>query len=208
MARELGVNARVGYGWAGGKYFEINNTFVFRAREAHAWVEVKLEGYGWVLMEPTPPVAFGEGLPRVAEVGEKMPTQEEILSEELAAMDKGAENFEGWALGLTGVFGVGAVILVLFRGRMREGVRREVGGSAAKRKEMGYFSIWLRALAKRGIRNEMGLTVRRQIEDLENAPDFSEELIRYHYAIRYEGEQADPKRERRIEREIEKWRDS
>ncbi|MFN7341808.1 MAG: transglutaminase-like domain-containing protein, partial [bacterium] len=85
MVRELGVEARVGYGWSGGKYYDINKMFVFRAREAHAWVEVKLDGYGWVLMEPTPPQALGDRQPRLAETGEKMPTPEEMIQEEKEA---------------------------------------------------------------------------------------------------------------------------
>ena len=59
MAREMGVESRVAYGWAGGSYFENDLMFVFVAREAHAWVEVKLDGYGWVVMDPTPPMVLG-----------------------------------------------------------------------------------------------------------------------------------------------------
>lgn len=208
MARELGIETRIGYGWAGGKYFEINNMFVFRAREAHAWVEVKLEGYGWVLMEPTPPDAFDNGEQRVAEPGEKMPTPEEMIEEELAALEKDSENLAGWAFGLTGGFGVGAVLLFVLRRRTREGSLGGSGSSAGKRKAAGYFAAWCRALGRRGVRNGAGHTVKRQVESMEDAPDFSRELIRYHYAVRYEGQPVDPKRERRIEKEIEKWEDT
>lgn len=209
MARELGVETRVGYGWAGGKYFKINNTFMFRAKEAHAWVEVKLEGYGWVLMEPTPPVAMGEALSRVAEANEKMPTPEEMIQEEIAAMDQGTASLSSWAIGLTGCFGVGALLLFILRGRTLEDSSRSGSVSATgKRKEAGYFTAWRRAVGRRGVRNEAGLTVRSQVESLEDPPHFSEELIRYHYAVRYEGGAVDPKRERGIEKKIEKWEDS
>ncbi|MCF7673974.1 MAG: transglutaminase-like domain-containing protein, partial [Akkermansiaceae bacterium] len=55
LARSLGIPARVAYGWAGGTYYENSNMFVFRAREAHAWTEVCLDGHGWVVLDPTPP---------------------------------------------------------------------------------------------------------------------------------------------------------
>ncbi|MES2981436.1 MAG: transglutaminase-like domain-containing protein [Verrucomicrobiota bacterium] len=208
MARELGVEVRVGYGWAGGKYFETGNMFLFRAREAHAWVEVKLEGYGWVLMEPTPPVGLGQGLPRVAEKGEEMPTPEEMIEEETAALEDSSDHLAGWAFGLTGGFGMGAVLLFVLRGRTQEDSRGGSDSARGKRKEAGYFAAWRRALGKRGVRNHAGLTIRRQVESMEDAPDFSEELIRYHYSVRYEGHPADPKRERGIEKKIEKWEGS
>jgi hypothetical protein len=207
MVRELGVEARVAYGWVGGKYFETNNMFVFRAREAHAWLEVKLDGYGWVLIEPTPPTALGNGMSRVAEAGEKMPTPDEFMEEEREAFEKKLENPARWALGLTIGFGVGAVILFLMRGETREDSRSRIDSAISKRKEAGYFAAWRRALGKRGFRNGAGLTVRRQVESMEDAPDFSKELIHYHYAVRYEELPVDPKRERGIEKKIEKWED-
>ncbi len=208
MARELGAEVRLGYGWAGGKYYDINNMFVFRAREAHAWVEVKLEGYGWVVMEPTPPTAIGGGEPRVAEVGEKMPTPEEMIEEEMAALEKADADLTGWAIALTGGFGIGAVLLFLLRKRTQEDSRGGGESSRAKRKEAGYFAAWRRALLRRGVGNHAGLTMRRQVEMMDEAPDFSQELIRYHYSVRYEEFPADQKRERGIEKKIEKWEDS
>lgn len=207
MARELGAEVRVGYGWAGGKYFDSNNMFVFRAREAHAWVEVKLEGYGWVLMEPTPPVALGDGLARVAEAGEKMPTPEEMIEEEIAASHQASENLVTWAIGLTLGCGVGAVLLFVLKVRTRDDSQRRSASSTGKRKEAGYFAAWRRALGRRGVRIDAGLTVRYQVRNMDDAPDFSEELVRYHYAVRYEGRAVDPKRERGFEKMIEKWED-
>jgi transglutaminase-like putative cysteine protease len=93
MAKELGVEARVAYGWAGGQFFKANNMFVLRAREAHSWVEVKLDGYGWVLMEPTPPVALGGGgAPRVAAADEDFPEPDEVLAETDEAFRQARED--------------------------------------------------------------------------------------------------------------------
>lgn len=205
MARELGVDARVGYGWAGGKYYENNNMFVFRAREAHAWLEVMLEGYGWVLIEPTPPMASGDAMSRVAEAGEKMPTPEEMIAEEEEAIAKSSERITGWAIGLTAGFGVSAFLLFVFRGRTRENESQGSSIFTSKRKEAGYFAAWRRAIKRRGLRNETGLTIRRQVDNMDDAPDFSKELVRYHYAVRYEGLPLDAELERCLEKEIDKW---
>jgi hypothetical protein len=208
MARELGVEARVGYGWSGGKYYDINKMFVFRAREAHAWVEVKLDGYGWVLIEPTPPQALGDRQPLMAEKGEKMPTPEEMIEEEQEALDKADANLAGWAIALTAGFGLGAVFLLFIRKKTPQDTRGGSHSSSARNKESGYFVAWRKAFAKRCGKVGVGATVRNQVESLNAAPEFSGELIRYHYSVRYEGGSTDAKRERAIEREIEKWADS
>ncbi len=57
MARALGIPARVVIGFSPG---EIQNqadggeVIVVRARNAHAWVELYMEGQGWVRFDPTP----------------------------------------------------------------------------------------------------------------------------------------------------------
>jgi Transglutaminase-like superfamily len=208
MVRELGVEARVGYGWSGGKYYDINKMFVFRAREAHAWVEVKLDGYGWVLMEPTPPQALGDRQPRLAETGETMPTPEEMIEEEKEALEKADADLAGWAIALTAGFGLGAVFLLFLRKKTPEDSRGGSHSSSARHKESGYFVAWRKAFAKRCGKIGVGATLRNQVDSLDDAPEFSGELIRYHYSVRYEGRPIDPKRERGIEREIEKWADS
>ena len=83
LARSLGVPARVTYGWSGGRYFDAANLFVFRARDAHAWAEVWIDGHGWVVLDPTPPGARDAPNPSVADPGETVPgTDDEILSED------------------------------------------------------------------------------------------------------------------------------
>ena len=51
LCRTLGVPARVSYGWSGGRHYESQNLVMFRAKEAHAWTEILLEGYGWVIFD-------------------------------------------------------------------------------------------------------------------------------------------------------------
>jgi hypothetical protein len=205
MAREIGVEARVAFGWAGGEYFPDSRMFVFRAREAHAWVEVKMKGVGGV-MEPTPPVALGGGgSPRQAEPGEKPPTAEEVLAEEQEeAADKGGE-VEKTSLLLMGVFGAVAVIAFLLKGlRQKDDFRIEDDNQGAKRRG-GYFAAWRLACEKKGLAGRSGWTLKRQLAEMNAPPAFAEDLRDYHYPVRYEDKPPDTDREERLVTEIKRW---
>jgi transglutaminase-like putative cysteine protease len=53
LARELGIPARVAIGYRAGT-FQDDGTYLVQSTDAHAWVEVFFEGYGWLPFEPTP----------------------------------------------------------------------------------------------------------------------------------------------------------
>lgn len=52
LARTLGMGSRVVWGFAPGRV--VNGEVVVRDLNAHAWVELWIEGFGWVPFEPTP----------------------------------------------------------------------------------------------------------------------------------------------------------
>ena len=54
MARTLGMPSRVAIGFAGGKPGKAADELVVTSRNAHAWVEIWFDGFGWVQFEPTP----------------------------------------------------------------------------------------------------------------------------------------------------------
>ncbi len=54
MLRSVGVPTRTVNGFAGGKYNSYGDFYVVRQGDAHSWVEVFVEGRGWVTMDPTP----------------------------------------------------------------------------------------------------------------------------------------------------------
>ena len=60
MLRYLGIPARVSVGFAGGQYDPNQHLWNVTDREAHAWVEVWFNGYGWLPFDPTP---AGPGAP-------------------------------------------------------------------------------------------------------------------------------------------------
>ena len=53
LVRELGIPARIAVGYQAGT-LQDDETYLVQTRDAHAWVEVFFEGYGWLQFEPTP----------------------------------------------------------------------------------------------------------------------------------------------------------
>ncbi len=53
MARELGIPSRVSLGFTPGEVDE-DGLVIVRQRNAHAWVELWIDGHGWVQFDPTP----------------------------------------------------------------------------------------------------------------------------------------------------------
>jgi hypothetical protein len=53
LVRELGIPARVAVGYQAGT-LQDDGTYLVQSTDAHAWVEVFFEGYGWLQFEPTP----------------------------------------------------------------------------------------------------------------------------------------------------------
>lgn len=205
MAREIGVEARLAYGWAGGEYFPDSRMFVFRAREAHAWVEVKMKGV-WVVMEPTPPVALGGGgAPRRAEPGDKPPTAEEALAEETEVSVKKGGEVEKTSLFLMGVFGAVAVAAFLLKGLRRKHDFRIEDDDQGPKRRAGYFAAWRMACEKKGLAGRSGWTLKRQLAEMNAPPKFGDELRDYHYAVRYGEQPPDTNREKRLVTEIKRW---
>jgi len=55
MLRTLGVPTRNITGFVGGTYNRFGRFYAVRQGDAHSWVEVFLDGEGWVTFDPTPP---------------------------------------------------------------------------------------------------------------------------------------------------------
>ena len=54
MLRYLGIPARVAAGFSSGVYDEERKQWTVYDRDAHTWVEVWFNGYGWLPFDPTP----------------------------------------------------------------------------------------------------------------------------------------------------------
>lgn len=202
MARSLGVPARVVYGWSGGTYFEGGNLFVFRAREAHAWAEVLVDGVGWTVFDPTPPGALERELATVAPPGEPLPS----VADEVARVDEeGATAPESPRLPL---LVAGALLLPALAVVVRRMSRRPdpdaigpCGGPAGS-----YLAALRRAWRRHGRPVPRGRTLRGHLLEQGDGPDFAAEAVRYHYAVRYEGAARNPALEKALARKAEEWR--
>ena len=205
LARALGVPARAAYGWAGGTYYESSKLFVFRAREAHAWTEVWLEGYGWVVLDPTPPAALSGDQSRVAPPDEKPPGTERTSAED-PQQDQPPDTAATTAWWLTLGCGVPALGLLLWRGLSRQ--RATHGAPDARETSVAtphYLTAWRRAAARRGMPMAAGMTLRQHLARLSAQLAFRDELLTYHYATRYEGHPADARREKQLLAKIRHW---
>ncbi|HTO10470.1 MAG TPA: DUF3488 and transglutaminase-like domain-containing protein [Candidatus Binatia bacterium] len=56
LARSLGIPARVVNGFQRGEWNPYGDYFMVRLRDAHSWVEVFVDGAGWVTLDPSPRV--------------------------------------------------------------------------------------------------------------------------------------------------------
>lgn len=200
MLRSLGIPARVAYGWAGGTWYETSQLMVFRAREAHAWTEVWLPDFGWVVIDPTPPTGIDGTRSRVAPRDEEPPDPEEEWTDDEEIIDE--TRIDLTAAWLLGIFGLPALAMFAVRSRMRGGITapgRFVGANLMP--SSGYLGAWCAACPPR----HPGETLRQQLRRQENPPPFTSRLIEYHYRTIYTPAQRQPATERELERAIRKW---
>lgn len=197
MARVVGVPSRVCYGWTGGTYYEGSHLIVFRAREAHAWTEVLLEGEGWVVLDPTPPSAFDHSRPELAAPDESPPGLDEVDFETLATAP---ERALPWTVGFAALL----VLPLLLRWSMRRSRR---GAELADGREFdpGYLRSFITACVRRGVRCYPGRTLRAMVDALGESPAFAGELLGYHYGVRYEGRERDRAYEKQLGSRIREW---
>jgi transglutaminase-like putative cysteine protease len=76
LMRAAGVPARVVTGYQGGERNPVDDTWVIRQSDAHAWAEVWLAGRGWVRVDPTAtsaPARIEENLAAAVPAGDPLP---------------------------------------------------------------------------------------------------------------------------------------
>jgi transglutaminase-like putative cysteine protease len=67
LCRANKIPARVVTGYGPGSYSIVGNKYVYRDRNAHAWVEVYFDGLGWIVFDPTQGSSDVFSLSRIAE---------------------------------------------------------------------------------------------------------------------------------------------
>lgn len=54
MLRTQGIPSRIVNGFRNGEFNDVSGSYTVRAKDAHAWVEAFIPGYGWATFDPTP----------------------------------------------------------------------------------------------------------------------------------------------------------
>ena len=202
LTRAMGFPSRLAFGWSGGRYFEGPNLFVFRAREAHAWCEIYLENHGWVIFETTP-VGRDEGTASVAGSDETSPLEDF----ESGINPTASETDLAPLLKVATWLGIGAAIALLLALILRRPAT--VTGDQSPALDLlpdppNYLSAFRRACQIHGFPMPPGRTLRAHLKTI-TAPHFTEELLRYHYAVHYSDEPKNRSIEKKLLQQLRNW---
>ncbi|NWK56402.1 transglutaminase domain-containing protein [Verrucomicrobiaceae bacterium N1E253] len=215
LCRALGVPSRVAYGWSGGRLYRSQNMFVFRAKDAHAWTEIKLDGYGWVIFDTTPPDDEATPESHAAPESEPAPDPEKVIAEQSnqtkAVDDPSVQLALGadlWKLLVVVFLVVASWVVVLFVRRWRLPLT-DVDGRPLHRPPSAYLQAFKLACGMAGCPMPSGRTLRQQVSWMESqgiAPDFLNELLAYHYGRLYADRSEDKELEKQLIHSIRLWR--
>jgi hypothetical protein len=199
-ARALGLPSRIAYGWAGGSYYNYSNLFVFRAREAHAWTEVLIEGVGWVVMDCTPSTSIGAS--RSAPAGEKPLASNEMGKDQEQSLLTSDANVVALTYAACIILAL-ALLLCIGLLMMRRTHDTSVPSIYRQATASRYQELLLRLCRRHGVAVMPGNTLRSLLPSLPLAPVFAETLWRYHYATTYEKMPREPAVEESFVKEIQ-----
>jgi len=211
IVRELGIPSRITYGWTGGTYYPLNNQFVFLAKEAHAWCEIYLKDYGWVIFDTTPPnatlttskVAKEKESPPIFNQPQNKPSPAE--QKDLARQQ--TPKFSWFPILLSTIcLTIISAVLLTVRFRHRETTRKP--SIISQRKQMNYLSAFQLQSTKHGYPIITGRTIRQHIEILHKSnihEPFFELLLDYHYGLIYQHKKPDPAMEQTLMTMINAW---
>lgn len=205
ILRELGVPARISYGWTGGEYYREHQQFVFEAEDGHAWAEIHLKDHGWVVFETTPESAVPQVVeaPLEAAPPELTTPMDEGGDDTAAARTRQSWPHWPWLLAALGVGAASAALALLIKrkGSTDSGPNDQPSTAG---EPPGYLQLFYRTCAGLGHPKQSGQTLSRYLEQLsrEDLPiPFADELLSYHYNVTYR----EAKRDARIEKRLRKW---
>ncbi len=201
LSRALGYPARMAYGWSGGRYFAGPNLFVFRAREAHAWAEIYLRNYGWVIFETTP-VDRTEGTATIAGAEEPPPLPDYSSDTETSSDTPLTPLLKTAAWITTG--SLIALFLALIIRRPGSAPGGHAPSTSILPNPPNYLAAFRRACHLHGLPMPPGRTLRAHLERIPTTP-FTAALLDYHYAVHYGDTPRDKSREKQILAQLRNW---
>jgi len=208
LCRELGIPSRIAFGWSGGKFYESSDLFVFRSKDAHAWAEIYLDGYGWVVFDTTPPVENA-----VTESGEdeKPPEIEDMIDGEDTYELKEEREVISWKGVLYTMMGILALLIgILVSRRFAQQIQHSISVSYIK-DEPKYLQIFQHLSAKLGHPCKHGSTLMQNVQIIKNSKSdipalnaLLDEMLAYHYDSTYRNQPVDKIKENRFTKELKK----
>ncbi|MFC1847265.1 transglutaminaseTgpA domain-containing protein [Chloroflexota bacterium] len=134
MARHAGLPARIAVGYLPGFIDPITGAHIVRVGDAHAWVEIHFQRYGWVVFDPTPrpdaAIGFATGRNSVYFALEDLTgiTFAGILSPLAGNFSLGPHSIPVWVWGVLLGGGITITILALLLTRHKTRTRQEIKG--------------------------------------------------------------------------------
>jgi transglutaminase-like putative cysteine protease len=190
LLRAAGVPARYATGYAIVEYSELEEAHVVRARHAHAWTRVWLNGR-WVDLDPTPPDWLGVETDRLAPAWERIA---DYLRWASYRWEQREELQAGDAL-----WGVLAVLVVILAWRLLRGKRLVRGGTGASAvaarvfpgADSEFYEL-VKALPPRDVGETLSAWLQRV------APGRYEEALRLHQRYRFDPKGLGPAERQRL----------
>lgn len=218
LARELGIPSRISFGYVGGTYFENQNTWVFYTDNAHSWMEVKLKGYGWVVVETVPDEGIltgvaGEGL-QPEPLGVAIDTEVPNAEKERLSLKESVKLIEHQVKIMIVVISLLLICLLLLN-HVQKKKNRLSGGQVLIENEEEftkvkyYMKIYRKQSARNGYPVIFGDTLRQHISKLEEIgikPEFATHLLEYHYSTTYFTQKQKNALERVLVTKIKHWK--
>ncbi len=172
LCRLNGVPARVVTGFSPGEYSLVENAYIYRSSNAHAWVEVYIDGHGWIEVDPTPASQDWSNQPEASKwfanligflqdlfIIDPARTQELILE---AIKDAWQWLLQHWLGSLCVILGL-ALLLALMMLWQRGVFRRRPPGIVPENSVVAAFLRISSLLDRLGIHRESGMTPRSQL---------------------------------------------
>lgn len=210
LCRELGIPSRIVFGWSGGKFYESSDLFVFRSKDAHAWTEVYLDGYGWVVFDTTPP---SENAVTESKKDESPPEVLDMLARAQDGDDEldNKKEFISWKGVLYMMAGLTTLLVGLLLARRFTQPEQHSISAIHVKDDPKYLQVFQSLSAKLGQPFKPGSTLMQNVQALQERElevarlkELLDEILTYHYDTTYRNAPADKAKESRFSSELKK----
>jgi len=210
LCRELGIPSRIAFGWSGGKFFESSNLFVFRSKHAHAWTEIYLDGYGWVIFDTTPPTENAVTESAQDEVPPDLTDTTEYPDDDLLDENSVTSMITWMKVLITLAILMFFVFALLLIRRYMQPSQRSSSAAYVKH-EPKYLQLFQKVSTKLGHPIKPGQTLMQSVQHLKDQhidtlglESLLDEILSYHYDTVYRNAPADKIAESKITSELKK----